>query len=392
MHNTKIYDIIILGAGTSGLFAGFLLKRANFQSFLILEKNSEAGKKLTIAGGGNGNLTNKEISHLNYIGQDNNFASYALKKFPYKKALDLFYALDIPLEERDFGQIFSTISAKEFRNALAYELPISHDTEISKLSFHNDIFIIESSQGTFQAKKVILSTGSNAYPQLGASDIGIDIARDLGIEAYAFEPCLTPFHLPNSSPLSNLSGISIDVGININNKKIIRPLLFTHTGISGPAVLLLSCYVSTTKKEKILIDFLPNENVLSLCHEPKNGKLLVKNLFSRFFPDRLAAKLIPLELQNKKVAELSKAQRLELEKNINFHSVIDFELAPLSKAEAAKNGVLTKELNNKTMQTIKNENLYIIGEVMDITGQLGGYNIHFALASAYCAIQHILKN
>ncbi len=390
MHK-QVFDLIILGAGTAGLFAGFLLNRADVKSFLILEKNDEAGKKLLVAGGGKGNLTNKHLSSQHYIGQDPDFVDYALKKFPYRKALDLFYALDIPLEERDFGQIFSLISAKEFRNALAEDLPIVHDAEIFELSYEDEIFHIKSSQGIFKAKKVILATGSSAYPQIGASDKGIDIARDLGLEAHAFEPCLSPFHLPSSSPLTKLSGISLDVGISINNKKIIRPLLFTHTGISGPAVLLLSCYSSSSEHTEFIIDFLPTENVKTLCHEPKNGKLLVKNLFMRHLPDRLVYALIPQELQEKKVAELSKKQRADLENALNSYKIKDYTIAPLTKAEAAKNGILTKEINPKSMQAYKNENLYIIGEVMDITGHLGGYNIHFALASAYCAIQDYLK-
>ncbi len=391
MHN-DIFDLLILGGGTAGLFAGYLLKNKGFSNFYIVEGNREPGKKLTVAGGGYGNLTNKYISHENYVGQDIEFTKHALKKFPFKKALDLFDALEIPLEERDFGQIFSLIKASEIRDDLACGLPIFYNCDIISASYNNGVFTVETSRGALKAKKILLATGSSAYPQINGTDIGLKIGEDLGLESIPFEPALTPFTLPRNSVLYNLAGISVDVGIEINKKKLIRPMLFTHTGISGPAILLLSCYYSKEYKNPFKLNFLPSTNIIDLCHAPENGKLLVKNLLCRYLPDRLAFALIPQELQNKKVAELSKAQRIILENSINKHELSNIELAPLIKAEAAKNGILTKNLDAKTMQALHNKNLYVVGEVMDITGHLGGYNIHWALASTYCFYSEFIKN
>ncbi len=386
-----MYDVIILGAGASGLYAGLLLEQANIKNYLLLEGNRKAGTKLSVSGGGKGNLTNKFISTENYIGKEPQFTEYALKKFTYKKALELFKNLDIPLEERDFGQIFSTISAREIRNDIAYSLPIEHECEILKVkdSTNKEFFIISTNKGEYKAKKIIIATGSTAYPQLGASNIGLKIAKDYGLEYKNFEPALTPFILEKSSPLLGLSGISVDVGIQLNNKKLIRPLLFTHTGFSGPAILLLSCYYES---QEMQINFLPNESIKALCHDVNHGKLLLKNLLFRYMPDRLALALIPAELHNKKVAELSKKERESLEKSIHFHVLDNFTLDGLEKAEACKNGILTKEVDNTKMQAHKRKNMYIIGEVLDVLGQLGGYNLHFAFASAHCAVNAILED
>ncbi len=383
-------DILILGAGVAGLHAGYLLQKAKHNSFLILEGNDEPGRKLTVAGGGYGNLTNTNISTENYVGQDSSFTTYALQQFPFKKAIELYENLQIPLEERDFGQVFSLIPAWKIRDRLTYVLPIEYNCQIQAIEYINNIYHVNTSKGLYKAKNIILATGSSAYPQLNASDIGLDLARDLSLEYKNFVPALTPFILPSSSPLARLAGISIDVGIEVNNKKIIRPLLFTHTGLSGPAILLLSCYYKEKENNSFIIDFMPNNDIIDLCHDNANGKLLVKNLISKFMPDRLMFALIPEELDNRKVAELSKKDRLRLQESINKCNISEFKLAPLEKAEAAKNGILTTQLNPKTMQANKYPNLYIVGEVMDIVGHLGGYNIHWALASSYTAIKHLL--
>ncbi len=392
--NKNIVDCIVLGAGVSGLYLGYLLKKARKSSVLILEANNDAGRKLTLAGGGYGNLTNKNIDSSKYYGQDVSFCNYALKKFPYKKALDLFYELDIPLEERDFGQIFSLIPAHKIADRLSYGLSIEYNCEIYKVEKiqHNskEIFQIHTSKGFYYAHKLIIATGSSAYPQINASDIGLKIAKSFSLSVKPFEPALTPILLEKKSNLLSLSGISLDVGITLQNKKLIRPLLFTHTGLSGPAILLLSLYHSVN--DKIIIDFLPQISCIELCHEVSHGKLLLKNLLSRYLPDRLIYALVSEEILNKKVAELSKKQRQELFEAINKRLFENIEFASFVKAEAAKNGILTHQFDEKTMEAKSVENLFAIGEVLDITGQLGGYNIHFALASAHVLAQKLLKN
>ncbi len=383
----KIHDIIIIGGGVSGLFAGYLLKKSGNTSFAILEKTKQAGRKLCVSGGGYGNLTNKFLSAQNYISNDNEFVGHALKSFSFKSAMALFKELKLELEEREFGQIFSLQLARDFRDKLANELPIITDCEVSAIR-HDNMFRIDTSRGNFLAKKILIATGSPAYPQLEASAIGLSLAKSFKLGSYPFSPALTPFLLPESSKLRELSGISLDVGIKVLGKKLIRPLLFTHTGISGPAVLLLSCYHNGDNVE---IDFLPSEDIIKLCHEAANGKLLLKNLLSRYLPNRLVDTLLPPELANKKVAELSKKHRVEIANSIHKYLISDYKLAPFAKAEAAKGGIATKDINPRTMESYKQENLYVSGEVLDVLGQLGGYNIHFALASAYVAVQAVLE-
>ncbi len=386
-----MYEILILGGGASGLYAGFLLEEAGIKNYLILENNKKAGYKLSITGGGMANLTNKDISIDNYVGAEPEFVRNALSHFSYKKALHLFKKLDIPLEERDFGQIFSRISAKEIRDILAYPLAIEHECEILKVEDSKDkeYFCVRTSKGQYEARKIVLATGSIAYPQLNASDIGLKIAKYYNIEYKPFKPALTPFILQKSSKLLGLSGISIDVGIHLGKKEIIRPLLFTHSGLSGPAILLLSCYYNDLDMK---INFLPKEDIKALCHDTAHGKLLLKNLLCRYMPDRLAFALLDENLQNKKVAELSKKEREYLSKTIHSYNLDDIVLDGFEKAEAAKNGILTKEIDNSTMQVKKRKNMYVIGEVLDILGHLGGYNLHFAFASASLCVHSIIKD
>ncbi len=412
---TKLYDVIIIGAGTSGLFCAYLsdLKGLNVA---IIDHNLEVGKKLALAGGGMGNMTNRHLSPEHYVSnskEKNRLLQNLFKNFNCADILSLLEHFDIPYEERDFGQIFCLKPVKKFIEKIADacvnvdfflgKQPKSVFYDNSPENNLNKSYHVLYDDKKLMAPQLVIATGSIAYPQVGGSDFGLRLANKWGHQVYNFEPALVPLKLQKSEhnqtenfpSLLNLEGISVEARIKVikHDKKYfdpceIRSLLFTHQGLSGPAILVASC---NWESGNILeIDFLPKHDLLELMHQVENGKKYLKNLLLPLLPDRLVYRLLPEELQNRKVAELGKQQRQLICRN--FHNYICVPEASLGfkKAEAAKGGINIDEISFN-FESKKHKNLFFCGEILDITGLLGGYNIHFALGSAKMLAKSLKK-
>ncbi len=393
------YDVIILGGGTAGLFCAYEASSKGLRVALI-DHNEKLGIKLSLAGGGMGNMSNHNLGYEHYISQKpkdmQKLLTSLFRKFQAKEILSLLQAFNIPHEEREYGQIFCLKPVKYFIEGLVQackhvdfylgESPSKiYYTEENGKSYH-----LEVNDTLLQAPNLVIATGSTAYPQIKATDYGLRLAKKWGHSVYDFHPVLAPFVLcPMENPshsLLGLEGISLPVAIQVHKKNTliedpckIRPLLFTHQGISGPATLVASCHWE--QGDSLSINFLPTINIIDIMHEITAGKKNLKNLLTAYLPERLAERLIPKELHNTKVAELSKKNRLILSNNIHNYRCTPQKTQGLKKAEAARGGVCISQVNNQMESTLHN-GLYFIGEVLDITGLLGGYNIHFALACA----------
>jgi predicted Rossmann fold flavoprotein len=262
------------------------------------------------------------------------------------------------------------------------------DTHISEVMY-NTSFRLKCNTQTIEANRLLVATGGLARPQIGASPLGYSIAEQFGHTVIPLKPALAGFILPQTSPLRHLQGISLDVQLQIQGKNnvVTEPLLFTHQGISGPAALQVSCFWE--KGDTILVNFLPSEDLIQHMHKPENGRLQVKTLIAQFLPERLTKTLLPEPFPGRKVAELSKLDRKMIAGCIHRFPVLPDAVEGFSKAEVTLGGVATHELNPKSMESLLQAGLFFSGEVIDITGKLGGYNLHWAFASGRLAGQNI---
>ena len=388
----SMYDVIILGAGASGLMAA-INAAGRGRSVLVIDHAKKAGRKILVSGGGKCNITNMKISANDYFGTDNTFCRYALRRFTTDSILDILDKADINTEERGFGRVFCKRGADEIVSFLVETAKNSgvcfaFETTILDVSFSKH-FCVKHESGQYESSNLLIAIGGLAWPQIGATNLGYVIAKQFGHKVHPLKPALTGFILASDSPLMNLQGISLDVQLQIKGKNAVieEPLLFTHKGISGPVALQVSCFWE--KGDAIAINFLPSDDIIVHMHEPKNGRLLVGKLIARFLPERLVAAIIPENLSERKVAELSKKDRNTISDRVHSYLIVPDSVEGFSKAEATLGGVSTSEINPKSMESLLQKGLFFSGEVMDITGKLGGYNIHWAFASGFVAGQNI---
>ena len=372
----KIYNIAIIGAGASGLMFASLLKRKS--EVCLIDKNLEIGAKIKISGGGRCNITNQNIFASNYLG-DRDFIRPILNDFKTKELLAF-------CEER---AVFPKIDGKSVKGS--YFCRSSNEVtsmfkkdirgveqllgrEVKDVTFSDNLFTIKTSQGIIQSKKVIFASGGLSFSNIGASNIAFKIAEQFGHKVETLSPALVGFTVQKDQFwFKNLSGLSIKARAKTEGKNLLGDILFTHKGCSGPLILNSSLY---WKKGQILLDFLPNNGLEKLL--VGKGKIsttipLPKKFISEF--------LKSISLKDKNIDSLSKIEleKLQLIKNYPFSPAGNFGY---SKAEVTKGGISTDEIDVKTMESKIQKNLYFLGESLNVTGELGGYNFHFAFASA----------
>ena len=386
------FDALILGAGAAGLFCAGQLALSGF-SVLLVDRQERAGRKLLISGGGKCNVTNLKVSTSNYIGENPLFCEHALDMFTPASMLDFLDEHNLAWEEREYGQIFLAGGANCLRDVLL-DLAQQNGAKVvlgqTGVKVHNkpDSFVLTCSAGTVESKNFIVATGGPAWPSCGATSSGFDLAKRFGHTIVNPVPALTPFAMPAGWSLMGLAGISIEARVSLADRKsggpeFCLPLLFTHNGISGPAALQISSYWNTG--EALCIDFLPRINLEAMLNEPGAGKLLLHNLLGRYLPSRLVKALLPESLFGRKTAELSRQERNLLSDTLHAHKVCPLPFS-FKRAEACRGGVSTDEVCPYSMRSYKQQGLCFIGEVLDVCGQLGGYNLHWAWASAFsCA-------
>lgn len=419
------HQVIILGGGASGLFCAANLAERGL-SVLLLEGQGRLGRKLLLSGGGKCNITNLQLSPVNYLSENPEFCAPALDAFGPEQMLGFLREQKIALEEREYSQIFCRRGAQELRDALLRLCGQASSTSFNSLTKAAtgpktateillnqknirvsalreagapELFKVACEGGVFSAPNLVVATGSGAWPKSGATDFGQKLALSFGHSLVPARPALTPLAMPKTWPLHGLSGIDLPVRLGVRASAPVtaplttpftamtpvfeRPLLFTHNGISGPACLQISGYLQAG--ETLWIDFLPQTSCEELFNQAGSGKVLLGNLLARYLPERLVAALVPQNLRQRKTAELSRAGREEVSAAVHRHEVVPLRPS-FERAEAARGGVCTLEVCPRTMESLKQKGLFFCGEVLDVCGQLGGYNLHWAFASAYaCA-------
>lgn len=381
----KVHDVVILGAGASGLMLASRLSKKGLKDIVVIDHNPKIGMKIKISGGGKCNVTNVDVSKENYLGESE-FVSSVLSRYTPSELLNFLKEKGVVPKIRSLGQYFCQKSADEVIFALADDIPdrsflLSH--KILTLG-KKDCYIVHTDRGEIRGKALVIATGSPAYPQVGGSDIGLALARDLGHKVESFSPVLVGWTVQKEQFwMKELSGISAYVSIDVGHKKLFGDLLFAHKGISGPAVLSASLY---WKKGLVQIDFLPGQSLQEALKERK------KQISTQL---KLPKRLIKLLLESLGIEDKT-VQKLSQEEWKRLSSLKAYAMSPagnfgLKKAEACRGGVDTSEICSLTMQSRLHENLYFIGEVVDVTGELGGYNFQWAFSSAVVCAEALEK-
>lgn len=390
-------DVLILGAGAAGLMCA-RHAAASGLSVVLLERGPVPGRKLAVSGGGKANFTNRTVSPHDYRcdgSKGNAFCGPALKGFTPEHMLHLVREWNLPFEERSHGQLFLTVAAQRMVRALVddcrkHGCHIACNTTVTAVQPLPDGFSVQTESGTWRGKVLVLALGSPAWPQAGGSGAGFRLAADLGHSVIPPRAALAPLKLADDSPLLSLSGISLPVAVSLGQHQWQDDLLFTHEGLSGPAALKASLYWN--QGAALTLNFLPSLDVAALLDAPQTSKQTPRALLARHLPQRLVDALLPQECARRKAAELSRAARLAIVEAVQKHSITPNATAGLKKAEACSGGVNTDEVDPKTMRSRVRENLFVVGELLDVTGLLGGYNLHWAWASGTAAARELARH
>lgn len=369
-----MYDVIIVGAGASGLMCASQLPKS--LKILLIEANKNVGAKIKISGGGKCNITNENIHYNDFLG-DKAFLKPTFKSFAWSDILNFFS--EVEFEKRKKNQYFSKFGADKIIDILQKKVlhcDFSYQTRCLHVSKQNSIFTCKSDKGNFKSRYFVVASGGLSYPKLGASSIGYEIAKSFGHQVSVLNPALVGFTVQKEEFWAKkLSGISLHVKIKVDEKTFNDDLLFSHKGFSGPAVLNASLF---WKKGSMSIDFLPKKHFLHYFkRESKKQISSLLPLPKRFIKEFLSV----LEVVDKSVNKLTSEEIKCLEKlhNYTFAPAGNFGY---TKAEVTRGGVSTDEINPQNYESKKTKNLFFLGEVLDITGRLGGYNFYFAFSSA----------
>ncbi len=373
----KCYDIAFIGVGASALMASVFLDKKLKVAFF--EKSSKIAPKVLVSGGGKCNFTNKRVSSENYLG-GRDFVKSVLSSFSNRDLLDFLKSHGLEYELRESGKYFCKKSSKELLDIFIpylkrFELYLN--SEITDVIYDNDRFTIKSGSKKYRSKKVVISSGGLSFKNLGATPVGYEIAEKFSHSITPLSPALVGFTLQKEQFwMKSLSGISLDVCLHVKQKRLKGSMLFTHKGISGPVVLNASLY---WEKGGIRIDFLPNKSMEKILNTKTNKSISrVLELPRRFTKEFLKS----LNIEDKAISKLNKDEIKELKKlkSYSFSPAGNFGY---SKAEVTKGGIRVDEIDKKSMQSKLQKDLYFLGEISEITGELGGYNIQWAFSTAY---------
>ncbi len=392
----KRVDVIIIGAGAAGLMCGIEAGKRG-RKVLILDKADKVGKKILISGGGRCNFTNLYTEPDNFLSENPHFCKSALSRYTQWDFIALMESHGLSWEEKSLGQLFCDQKAKAVVELLVDECH-SVNVKIELRCTIKDItkdkaFGVSTTAGDYACTSLVIATGGPSIPAMGATDFALGAAKKFSINTLPFVPALVPFTF-SQDELDNffkdLSGISTDVSITTKDGTTFKEaILFTHRGISGPAVLQASSYWK--EGESISINLFPDNNIEAWLIEQREKHPLaeLKTILSYKLSKRLAGKLCERLFSNKPMQQYNPQEIINIAEQLNNWQLTPNGTEGLRTAEVSRGGVDTNELSSKTMESKKVEDLYFIGEGVDVTGHLGGFNFQWAWASGWCAGQFV---
>ncbi|NOZ36974.1 MAG: NAD(P)/FAD-dependent oxidoreductase [Gammaproteobacteria bacterium] len=393
-NKTVQTEVLIIGASASGLMCASQAGKRG-RKVMVLDHASKPGKKILISGGGRCNFSNYDVSANNYISHNPHFCKSALSRFSQWDFIAMINEYQIPYHERDHGQLFCDNSAKDILEMLlsecektGVELRLKQNIEnIDKTD--NNTFSINTSQGKFQTNTLVIATGGLSIPKMGASPLGFKVAEQFGHHIWPTSAGLVPFTLQkyDKEKLATLSGIAVDCIVSNQRIQFRENILFTHRGLSGPAILQISSYWRAG--ESININLLPDHDIAALLNTRKSTQpnIKLKTVLAEVLPKRLLLSLLGQQVVDSSLQEISQIQISQISQQLQCWEIKPNGTEGYRTAEITLGGIDCNEVSSKTMQSTKIKNLYFIGEVVDVSGWLGGYNLQWAWSSGWCAGQ-----
>ena len=388
-----MWDVIIVGAGAAGLMCAITAGRRG-RKVLVLEVSNKPGKKILMSGGGRCNFTNLHTEADKFLSKNPKFCKSALSRYTHADFLELVDKHDVEYHEKVLGQLFCNNSSKDILNMLLAEakkekVTIKTNCQIKKYKYE-EYFELTTNQERYKATSLVIASGGLSVPTLGGTDFGYKIAEKFGHKITELRPALVPFVFTDAFKImtEKLSGLSLPVCISTSKYQFVESVLFTHRGLSGPAVLQISSYWK--EGDDIKINLLPSIDCMMFLTEQKyhQPKALLRTIFSQLLPRKLVLELEEIWWPDKKETSLAELPELFF-KNLS-DKIHNWKLKPSATegyrtAEVTLGGVDTDYVSSKTMESKRQKDLYFIGEVLDVTGHLGGFNFQWAWASGYVA-------
>jgi len=386
---THNFDALILGAGAAGLLCAVEAGKRG-RRVAVLERADRIGKKILISGGGRCNFTNMHCQPENFLSANPHFPKSALARYTPADFIGLVEKHRIPYHEKTLGQLFCDRSAEDITNLLQAEcdaagVRIFLEAKIREVK-RTTGFLVRTDSAEFHAPILVVATGGLSIPKMGATSFGYDLARQFGLKIIEPRPGLVPLVLAGKdrSRYCDLAGVSAEVIATAGGESFRENLLFTHRGLSGPAILQISSY--WTKGKPIQIDLAPGREVTAAIHQAEARNPVAARLaFQGILPKRLVERWLEFHAPR----DWTNQSLKNLERQIHEWVLTPADTEGYAKAEVTAGGVDTGELSSKTMESRKVPGLFFIGEVVDVTGQLGGFNFQWAWASGFAAGQYV---
>ncbi|SDP76254.1 hypothetical protein SAMN05443582_109135 [Phyllobacterium sp. OV277] len=391
----KQVDVLIIGAGAAGMMCAVEAGKRG-RSVLIVDHAKAPGDKIRISGGGRCNFTNLNAAPQNYISKNPHFCISALRRYTQRNFIALVDRYGIAWHEKTLGQLFCDGSATQIINLLVKEMKeagaeLRLQTVVDSIEAVTDGYVVSLSGERVRCTSLVVACGGKSIPKMGATGFGYDIAKQFGLSLTETRPALVPLTFDENTlvPLKPLSGISVDAVVSHGKTKFAEAMLFTHRGLSGPSILQISSY--WREGDMITVAMLPGTKVFEALRaaRARNGRQALQTALSELLPKRLAQLIAENSGIQNHLADISDKQLLGVEKAINEWQVKPAGSEGYRTAEVTLGGVDTDGLDQKTMEAKSTKGLYFIGEVVDVTGWLGGYNFQWAWSSGWVAGQAV---
>jgi len=388
------FDVIIIGAGAAGMMSAIEAGKRG-RKVLLVDHYKKIGEKIRISGGGRCNFTNINTNPNKFLSQNPKFVRSALSQYTQNDFINLINKYEIKFHEKKLGQLFCDHSAQQIVEMLLKECELANVTILKEFIIKdvikdNDQYLVLTETDKYSSKSLIIATGGLSVPKIGATSFGYEIAKKFNHDVIETLPALVPltFNEKILEMCKELTGLSVEAIVSFNKVLFEEGMLFTHRGLSGPSILQISSYWKLG--DNIKVNLSPKLNVYQLLEEKRklNPKLDILNIIADILPKRLAQIICSDNKVSGNISELSNKVLKQLSDAINYWIINPTGSEGYRTAEVTLGGVNTKEISSKTMMSNKHKNLFFIGEVVDVTGHLGGYNFQWAWSSGYVAGQY----
>ena len=385
-------DVVIIGAGAAGMMCAIEAGKRG-RSVVLLDHAEKLGEKIRISGGGRCNFTNLDARPENFLSANPDFCRSALARYTPRDFIALVEKHGIAWHEKKLGQLFCDESAQKIIDMLKAECDDANvqwcmPAKVASVG-KRERFAVATNRGEFDCQSLVIASGGLSVPQIGASPFGYRLAEQFGLAVTPLRPALVglTFAPDTLAQFADLSGISVDALVSCNGASFRENLLITHRGLSGPAILQISSYWQPG--DDLSVNLLPDREALEILEDVQAFEKLLANVLGEFLPQRFAQRWVEFNFENQPLKRFNAPRLREVAERLHDWRIRPSGTVGYKKAEVTLGGVDTRELSSKTMEARKQPGLYFIGEVVDVTGHLGGYNFQWAWSSGHAAGQSV---